>query len=804
MLAASRLLRITVVCLLCVCVAFGARSACAAMTAEQEAELQLFTGQLADPSRTAKTKTEAAELLLAREYPQAAEALRRFLQDPANRQAQVAVAEAIAAQGADKEMFVEPLMAMLTGTEPSVRAPAARALAAYRNGGVSARLLAVARDKAADKAVRLVTISAIHRVLDRQAVDALVQLVADHDTAIRNAAAESLARLTNIRAFGSDARRWKRWWSQNKDKPASAWLADLADSLAREKARLEDENTQLRTRLAAAMTDYYAATPAVMQDKLLLSFLKDPLADVRLVGVRLIDRRVSTGAAVPEELRRELAGMLADLDWRIREAAALLEANVGDPNAVELLLGRLKVEEVSDVKRGLLAAIGQMKDPNVVGAVLGEITSPDAPVAAAASSALARLAASMPLAADLRDQAAKTLLSRYRSSGAATANGQGPALREALLTAMGTLADDRFIPTIRGALKDPAATVRLAAVRGAAQLGKPALTEAAAALAGDGDRGIRQAVLDALGQIADSRYLPTVLKRTEPAVEPDAAVREKAWAVAMAILAKADTDTLAGVCDSLAGREDAAGQRIILGQMLVANLRAARSEKLPAATRQLAADLLAASRPAEAAPLLGSAYADCLARKLPEAGEVYLEWVDALLEANDPMLLTAMGDKAQAGQFAVVLAKVRKRLGDLTAEGKYAPVVLLGGEILRQLPDRLSRAEAAVLSKLVEDANARQLAADRSRVAKLAGQLLSADASAAKAASAELKSMGDRAVSPLIEQLRAAVAGEKPDAQAEKAIFDILIQIAPKLNGYDLAAARADRLKKIDEWLKGT
>ena len=805
MALARRTVRLTAWCVLW----FGATTALAAqaggagLTAEQELELRMFTGQLADASRAAKTKLEAAEFLLSRSYPQAAEALRKFLEDPANRMAQVAVAEAIASQGTEQQMFVEPLIAMLTGTEPSVRLPAARALAAYKTGGVSDKLLAIAQDEKADKTVRLGTISALQRVLDRQAVDVLIQLVDNHDLAIRNAAGESLAKLTNIRAFASDPKKWKKWWSQNKTKPASAWLADLAESFAREKTRLEDENAELRTRLAAVMTDYYAATPAAMQDKMLIGFLKDPLPDVRLVGVRLTDRRVSTSGEVPDDVRTQLCAMLTDDDARIRRATALLEANLGDPNAAELLLGRLKVEEIPEVKQGLLTAVGQLKDPKVVGPILKEVDSKDAPVAAAAAEALARVALAAPLKGAIHDLAVKVLLARYADSSSPSANGYGPALREALLTAMGTISDENFVPAMRSALTDPAATVRLAGVKGLAQLRKPELTDAVAALAGDDDRGVRQAVLDALGLIAGARDLQTVLARTDPAVEPDVTVREKAWAVAMAILAKADAQTLAGVCDALADRLDAVSQRITLRQMLVANLRASKSNQWPAASRKLAADLLAASRPAEAAPLLGQAYAACQAAKSPEARDVYLEWVDALLKANDPSIFKALADPAQEVEFPGVLEKIEKRIGELTADGKFAPAILLAGEVLRQLSSRLSAAQAASFQKLRDDAKARQLAVDRARVEQLAAQLQSADATTGKAAAAELKAMGDRAVGPLVVALRAIVSGQKPNPAAEKAIVDILVQIAPKLTGYDPAEAKAVKLKMIEEWVKG-
>ena len=769
------------------------------LSAQQELELKLFSGQLADAARSAKTKAEAAEMLLSRPYPEAAEALRKFLSDASNHPAQVAVAEAVAKKGGGSPTFVEPLLAMLTGVEPLVRGPAARALVTYKNHGAIEKLIAIAKDAKADKAVRIVTISALQRVLDKQAVDALVRLVSDRDTAIRAAAGEALAMLTNIRAFGTSPDRWRRWWAESKNKPASAWLADLAENLAREKARLEDENAKLRQRLATAMMDVYEATAAAQKGKLLLSALKDPLPDVRLVGVTLANRKVATNGGADAELRTQVRTMLADEDPRVRQAAALLEANVGDPNAVGELLGRLKIEEVPKVKQGLLTALGQLRDPKTIGPILAEVLSKDEPVAAAAAEALARGAATQPLVGKMRDEAVRTLLVRY-GKGANPA--PGAALREAILTAMGTVADKKFVPTLKSGLKGIEATVRLAAVKSLAQLRQPDLADTLAPLAADADRGVRQAVLDALGTLGGRKHLQIILQRTDPTAEPDPTVREKAWAVVTAALGKADAATLSDVCESLADRTDAVSQRIQLRQMLVTALQASGSRELPAAQRKLAAALSSASRPAEAGPLLGEAYRAYAAAKNPQADAVYLEWIDALLKANDPVVVKAMGDSARTESFPQVLERLNKRLRALVAEGRHAPAILIGTEVVRQLAKRLTPAQRQAIEAVVAGASAKQLAVDRDRVAKLAAQLLAADAAVGKAAAAELKGMGDRAVAPLVLELKKVAAAEKLNEQAEKAILDVLMQIAPKLTGYDPRAPKDERLQRIDTWLK--
>jgi len=764
----------------------------------EELELNMLTGQLADAKRDPKTKLEAAELLLTRTYPQAAEALKTFLSDAANQAAQLAVAEAIARRGAGAVEFIEPLLAMMTGTEPAVREPAARALVTYKDNGVIDRLIAIARDEKADKSVRMVTVAALRWLLDKRAVDSLVALLSDRDAEVRAAAADALARLTNIRAFGNNARRWRQWWDQNKTKPASEWLADLAENLAREKARLEGENAALRRRLAAAMMDLYAATAPAEQERMLLGLLKDPLPDVRLVGVRLADRRAQAGGKLGDELRTQARAMLAEAEPDLRGASAGLLGTLGDAASVPALLAQLKAEDAPPVKQALLTALGQFADPNAVAPVLAEVASKYEAVAAAAAAALGRMAAKSPLEPKARAEAVRTLLRCYSQSASA---GDGAVLREAVLTAMGALADKQFSPALRRGLKDPAATVRLAAVKGLARLREDGLGDALVPLASDADRGVRQAVLEALELLALPKYMQTVLQRTDPAAEPDAGVRQRAWAVLMTLLGSADAAAIEDLCDGLADRKDAAAERIRVRQMLVAALKAAKSPKLPAAQRKLAAALMAAARPVEAAPLLGEAHALYAAANNPDAKAVWLEWVDALLRANDPTAYKTIA-AADAEMFAAALGRLSDHLAALAGEAHYAAVAATGGEALRRLGGKLSEAQRAAIQSGVDDAKARQIADDRQRVGKLAAQLQAADAAVRAAAVAELKAMGDRAAKPLLLELQKAVGARQPSPDAERTILDVLAQIAPKLTNYDPKASVAERLQRINDWLK--
>jgi len=770
------------------------------LTEAEQTDLRLLTGQLADPARVAKTKLEAAQQLLKRNYPQAAAALRGFLEANDNRPAQIAVAQAIAAGAGDNKVFIDPLMAMLIGTEASVRGPAARALATYKNHGVHDRLMKLVHNPKTERAVRLEVITILQGVLDKKAVDALIQLLDDNDAAIRDAAAGALTTLTSIRTFGNDPVRWKIWWQKNRNRPRTVWVADLAESLARAKAAVEAENVLLREWVVKAVPALYAGTPAAGRDAALLGYLKAPLAVVRMAGLELANRQTLVGAKIAPELVQQIYTLLTDKDDRVRRSSALLVANLNGDAAVKTLLARLKAETSQSVREGLLIALGQLRDPKAVPAVLTEVGSKYEDVAAAAALALGRIAQKHPFADAQREQVARVLVERYRQNGHTA---DGAALREALLTAMGIVPNKAVTAVLQDALKDQAATVRLAAVNGLAGLGQPKLAASIVPLVSDADRGVRQAAIVAVAKLDGATHLQTILERTRPSVEADAAVQKQAWDVIMPILQEAAPDVLDTVWQTLAKREGVSDQRIEVGQLLVAALAAAKSPDLPTRQRELAAVLMAAARPAEAAALLREVHTALAKTESPETQAAWLEWVKALLASVNPEAVKVMAAQTGAEAFAEARKALNARLKALLAEGQFSQVVLIASAAVEQFgkDDRLSADEKRALGATLTDARAKQVAADRVRVGKLVPQLVGADAAAARAAEAQLKGMGERAVEPLVEELKKTITAPKPDAKIEKALVDVLAQIAPKLDGYDATAEISARIKCVDGWL---
>jgi len=764
------------------------------------AELRTLTGQLADPERSAKTKLEAATLLLNRTSPAAAEALRGFLSDESNVPAQVAVAEAIASQGGD-DSFVEPLMAMLTGDEPAVRSPAARALLTYKDHDVTGRLMAMTLDVAAAGEIRLVLIETLGSLLDKEVVDTLVQLMDDPDSGIRKAAAEALTNLTNIRAFGHDPVQWKAWWARNKDKDRSQWMSDLADSLARAKLELEAENQQLVGRLDQALLDYYKALPQADRPAVVIKLLKDKLPAVRLSAIGLAGRTLLENSIADEAQRAELASLvlllLSDDDALVREASALLTASMDDDRTGAALLARLDAEDTPQVLQAVLRALGQRREPAAVDAALSAVTSDNDALATAAAWATGRIADRHPLNDDRAGRAVVALLQRYRR---AETTGDGVDLREALLTTMGVVGEADLAGTVHRALQDDSATVRLAAVHAIVKLDPTGAAEPLAALVDDSDRGVRRAAIIALGSLGGADQLQAVLRRTKEDVEPDADVRQQAWEAAMSILSAADVEVLQAALAELADRPDAADQRIRVMQMLVTALSVLADDALPDIQRRLGAALVASNRPAEAATMLGNAYHGLATAGDARADDVWPDWIAALLAAGDPAVAKAMDETEDADAFADALAGVHDHLDQLERDEEYATAVMLTDAVLETLPHRLTVEELSLLEALRADLTERLGQADSVEVAGLIALLTGGDEADRKSAATAMQAMGDRAVGPLLDELHRAVSAEPPEAEKENAILTILRQVAPTLTQYDSAADRQEKIRVIESW----
>ena len=764
---------------------------------DQRIELDTLKTLLTDPSGTAQTRQRAALLLLTKSYPAAAALARELLSDGSNRDAQLALATVIAQSGRTHSDYVQPLLAMLTGAEPAVRAPAASALAAYREPRVAEEFDRILSDSKVDKATRLVIIGAMQRMLEQQAVETLVRLTGDPDGAVRDAACDSLGNLVNVRAFGRNAQRWQTWWASNRTKPQSVWLADLADNLARLNLELEKENVELRKRLATSVNDLYTATPQTARDALLTTMLKDALAEVRLAAARLAQQRLASAAQQPlaETLRAQIRVTLTDPDAAVRQIGAVLIAGLGDDQAARFLADRLKTEQSADVRQAIYQALGLLPDEGVWELLVAGLAEKEPPVAAAAAAAMARAIEKNGLTEQRRSAAVEAVMGSFPSG---TDETSAP-LREALLGAMGMLRDKRLAPLLVSALKDPAPTVRLGGIKGLQRLGLPENAAAVSPLAGDSDRGVRLAAIAAVGALGGAEHLEVILARTDARLENDAALRQQAWTVVMDLLAKAEVETLQSLAERLARREDAAEQYIRVLRLWAAKLSAEREQS--AVRVRLASALMTASRPAEAATELALVYESASKSPGVDPSKVWLSWVEALLAADDPAAIGKMAEVEDEAAFLSAWQALQNRLETLKPRKEWDSALRLAETATQKLAPRLNESQRKGLETLIREARTQQAAVDRQRVSALVGRLVGTDQAARTEAAKDLTGMKNRAIGPLVLELKTAVKAETPNAAAEKAILEVLSGLAPQLKGYDPKASPAEKAEVLDGWL---
>jgi HEAT repeat protein len=777
------------------------------LSAAQKLQLETLRGQLMDPTRRPQTREDAARLLLNQDYPQADRALSEVLSEAGEAGAQIAVANAIADAGNADTEFINPLLTMLTGEDPAVRDAAARALVTYQNHGVTGRLVRIAEDRSQDREVRLTVVASLGRIVAKPSVQALVKLLHDPSPEIRAAAAKSLARLTNIRSYGTDASLWEAWWARNRDKPQTAWLAELAESVTRAQMNLEQENRQLRERLVKVMTDLYNATPKTQRPTMLLEMYVSPISDIRLLAARLTDKMIATNEPVGPDIRQRVRAAIDDADPRVRELAALLEASLPDAQTPELLLARLEEERSPRVRAGILKALGQLKTAQAIPAILKKLPSQDVTEATAAAEALTRIVAEQPLTGEARSRAANALAIRYSK---ARASGNDEKLREALLRAMGMVAEPSLAPGLIEALDDPAGTIRLAALTGLTRLRTVDAIGAIEPLLGDPDRGVRQAALAAVARLGGQQFLPTLLTRTDPETEADATVRRQAWAEVFELAQQADAEALARVLKALDTRDDARNERINIMTLRVEALRESESAELPEALLQLVTALRQADRAAEAVPLAAEVVTLLEADdSAPGQGSpwrrAWLVYVAALLEANDPAFANVLADGPHEKMPTLATEAVDMlfgRLATLREAENHLAVIALSDAALTELTDYLAANQRQQLRAMLKAALTAQADIDHDTVVGLLPALLAAEAATRTQASSQLQTMGDRAVRPLVEALRGLLAAEEPDEQLEAAIAEILKQVAPKLGPYDPAAPPAQKRQLVAGWLE--
>ncbi len=525
-------------------------AAWAAQPAELPASQPAATMSAADPQRVEDLVTliEGANLplnvrrtgareLLRLNWPQAPERLSGIL-GGSNEAAKTAVALALGDVPEQlHEAYIQPLIEMLADPDAEIRQAAAAALAGYRDGGVIDRLRTIMLDDTEALPRRLAVIEALGTMSKRPAVAALMEAVERGDSPLLVPALESLERITAL-SFGGEAARALSWWQRTRDEPLPEWQQDQIERLVQKSRDLGRRARGLEERLVEAYRLDYTRTPETERGAVLQRYLRDEAALVRLLGLELVQRQLGEGKPLPADT----GGPLRDI---VREL--LTDADPAVRAAAVQAVARFR--EPADAGRfeRLLSAERHLGVRRALVNALGYVGGNDAvPVL-------------LSLSADADEPAvaeAIGALGRLAERGALGGASQQPvsdallqvfqrttsndaALRERTLWAMSQVKDPRFGDVFAAALAESeATTVRQAAIRGLAALGAQRL-EPLVPLTRDTDVPVRRTAVEVLSEAgANDEHLAALWERMPPTQEPDATIRQIAWQGAVRLLSR--------------------------------------------------------------------------------------------------------------------------------------------------------------------------------------------------------------------------------------------------------------------------
>lgn len=668
-----------------------------AAQAEIDKQVKINRSILLD-GKDERTRVDAATLLLHSESREARRELLDILRDPNNPPARAAICRALTVARedkyaiADRQEFIEPLMAVLsTESEPERAELAAQTLLIFSYETIHRRLDAVISDANAPDVARLNAIRALKYQPDDQAIFRLMGLLDNPHAGI---AAESKQALTllglkipddpnELRALNSALRRRGPEAFLNNPAIMRNWLISRENRIRELTALL----VSWEQRHMAALGRLYDVQPdEKARGDFLAQHLNSTEPGVKLWALgKLEEMRKGTGKTkLSEQVESVLLSLISHGDRRVRLKTASLLSLMWELNSTTQLLDQLAVEEDSEVRHGLFVALGNVcyyaslptsgvTVPEDVRRrtlewAVGFLHLPDAEKTRSGAEVIWRLLEQDGLKADEIDKYLAALASRYSQANPAANHG----IRAELLGAMARLCAERskcrvqaakvYGPVFDRALADELESVRQAALDGLTNIDKAvAMGKARASLANDASATIRAKVTELAGEVGGQQDLGWLSKRL--AAEKEG---EPAWQAMLKILGRSTTDVVGKLTDELGADPNqlSADRRAALLVLLERKAQGENKADVLRETRRKLFELSVvsgdAARASEYSKLLWEA-----AKEGPERRRTTTDLVTACFRAADPPidLIAAILERHLLVQDLVPESAIAKSLG---------------------------------------------------------------------------------------------------------------------------------------------
>jgi HEAT repeat protein len=289
--------------------------------------------------------------------------------------------------------------------------------------------------------------------------------------------------------------------------------------------------------------------------------------------------------------------MITDGDRGVRLAAAAALHAINDPKALAPLLEQITREQDPDVRAALTAPLASIGDLQALPVLRTLLRDPYTTTAAAAAIALRELGPTIrEKAPTLKPEIADELREIFER----TPPGPGTlALRESLIEAMVPLRSQSLMQTFYRLLQETSSVrIRWAALRALGELGDPKSADTIARYIEDRESGVRLEAIRALGRTSAAEHASQLYRRLNPAIEPDANVREEAWKVLEAAFPRISLEQLPDWASRFP--DEPARRLAVLRAMMDGYTRTRRAEPLAAAQQRAGVAHMELAQPAEA------------------------------------------------------------------------------------------------------------------------------------------------------------------------------------------------------------
>ncbi len=530
---------------------FGALPAVAATTQTPAQALdsnKIIQGHLKilkSPTNPLETRKLAAGLLMDLEVPGSKEQLLKILCDASDKQARLAVIEAIADRDEPASEFQSPLVEILLAGETDLQAAASKALGSFRNNPkLTKQLIGIAGDTKRPASQRLPAIDTLGKMRSETTVEALIKIMeaalsypAGEQNEFENACGKSLTEITRV-DLGANLGAWKTWWEKNRRKTKDQWLESQLDVVINEnrelKKRLEQTETALIERLGQLFRS--GSTNDADRIKIIQGYLAGSLPAERRAGLVLLTEFISPKQPIPPALGPAIRDLIDDTDPQVRKSCAKVVGESQDHLAVADLLKQLEVETDFTVKQAILVALGQLGDKSLLDIFIQQLNSPVEPVSIGAIRGLTKYFQNQKKFSDSqKNQLIQALLKRYQQ-----ANDDQIQLKQEILATMGIIGDYRFQQLFEKELTTGTSPdLRLYAARGLAKLGYEKLVDILIKQLNDPDPGVRAELAGGIADLtSDPHAVEMLLAHTNPNIETVPQVRQNTWNAILAMVKK--------------------------------------------------------------------------------------------------------------------------------------------------------------------------------------------------------------------------------------------------------------------------